>query len=64
MRDLAILLVFAVGILFALRNPFVGLMVYMWISVMNPHRYAWGFAYSLPLAMGAAAVTIISAPTP
>ena len=44
MRDLAILIVFAAGLAYAFRTPFVGLMVYMWISIMNPHRYAWGFA--------------------
>jgi probable O-glycosylation ligase (exosortase A-associated) len=60
MRDLAILLIFAVWMLFALRSPFAGLMSYMWISVMNPHRYVWGFVYTTPLAQAAAAVTIAS----
>jgi probable O-glycosylation ligase (exosortase A-associated) len=27
---------------------------------MNPHRFSWGFAFTLPLAMAAAAVTFVS----
>ena len=60
MRDLILLLVFGVGVLYALRRPFVGVMLFMWISVMNPHRYAWGFVYTLPLAQVAALATIAS----
>lgn len=60
MRDLLIIAVFGVGLLYALRDPFVGLIVYTWISVMNPHRYTWGFAYDFPLALVAAAVTLLS----
>lgn len=60
MRDAIIVLIYAIALIYALRRPFVGVMVYFWISFMNPHRYTWGFAYSLPLAMGAAAVTFLS----
>ena len=59
MRDLAILLLYAIGLVYAFRSPFIGLMLYMWISVMNPHRYAWGFAYNMQLAVVAAGVTIL-----
>jgi probable O-glycosylation ligase (exosortase A-associated) len=60
MRDLIILAVFGAGLLYALRDPFVGLLVYTWISVMSPHRYAWGMAYDMPLALAAAGVTVVS----
>jgi len=60
MRDLLIVLIYVVALLYALRNPFVGILVFYWISFMNPHRYSWGFAYDLPLAMGAAVVTFVS----
>ncbi len=60
MRDLLILAVFGAGLLYTLRDPFIGLVVYTWISVMNPHRYSWGFAYDFPLAIVAAAVTLLS----
>ena len=48
MRDIAIFLVVAIGIPFILRNPAVGIGYWVWLSLMNPHRAAWGFAYSFP----------------
>jgi len=62
MRDAFIVLLFAVACGWALwkKDPFMAIMIYFWISFMNPHRFTWGFAYSLPLAMAAAAVTFIS----
>jgi probable O-glycosylation ligase (exosortase A-associated) len=55
-----ILVIFAASMPFALRRPFVGLLVYFWISIMNPHRYSWGVASTLPLAQIAALVTLVS----
>jgi len=59
LRDILILAVFLLGALYALRRPFVGLQLYNWISIMNPHRLGWGPAASLPLAMAAAGITLI-----
>lgn len=59
MRDILLLAVFAFSILLAVRTPFIGILVFFWISFMNPHRYTWGFAYYLPLAMLAAVVTFM-----
>jgi len=41
-------------------NPFVGVMLWTWLSVMNPHRLTWGFAYDFPFAQATAIVTLIS----
>jgi putative inorganic carbon (HCO3(-)) transporter len=43
----------------ALRRPWIGVMLWTWISIMNPHRYAWGFATTAPVAMIAALVTLL-----
>ncbi|NIA30704.1 MAG: putative O-glycosylation ligase, exosortase A system-associated [Actinobacteria bacterium] len=61
MRDIIIVSIYAAALGWAIykKSPFIALMVYFWISFMNPHRYTWGFAYNLPLAMGAAAVTFL-----
>lgn len=59
MRDILLLAVFAFSIVLAVRTPFIGILVFFWISFMNPHRYTWGFAYYLPLAMVAAVVTFM-----
>ena len=61
MRDIVIVLVFASALGWAVwkKSPFIALMVYFWISFMNPHRFSWGFAYSLPLAMASSGVTFL-----
>jgi putative inorganic carbon (HCO3(-)) transporter len=34
----------------SLKRPWVGVMGWVWLSLMNPHRYCYGFAYDSPLA--------------
>ena len=59
LRDIAIFLIVAIGIPFILRNPAVGIGYWVWISLMNPHRGAWGFAYSFHFAFVIAVATMI-----
>ena len=55
MRDVVVVgIVLAMGII-ALRRPWVGIMLWTWLSIMNPHRYTYGFAYNAPLAAFTAA---------
>ena len=58
MRDVVIF-----GIIFGLvpmmiRRPAIGALVFMWISLMNPHRLTYGPAYDFPFAMMVAVITI------
>lgn len=59
MRDLIILSIVAIAAVLALKRPWVGVMLWTWLSIMNPHRFAWGFAYSAPLAAIAAGATVL-----
>lgn len=59
MRDILVMLIFVPGAVAALRHPYIGVLLWVWIGVMNPHRLGWGFAYDLPLAMIAAVVTLV-----
>lgn len=59
MRDLVIVGLVLLGAFLALRRPWIGVMVWTWLSLMNPHRMAWGFAYDAPLAAVAAAATLV-----
>jgi probable O-glycosylation ligase (exosortase A-associated) len=59
MRDLLIISIVGVAVILALKRPWIGVMLWTWLSLMNPHRYAWGFAYSAPLAAIAAGVTLL-----
>ncbi len=54
MRDLLIISLTLVGSLMALRRPWIGIMLWTWLSIMNPHRYAYGMAVHAPLAAMAA----------
>lgn len=58
MRDLLLATVFFGVLPFAFSRPHVGLYLYSWISYMNPHRLAYGFAYSFPWAYLAALATL------
>ncbi|ENO78175.1 putative O-glycosylation ligase, exosortase A system-associated [Thauera sp. 63] len=59
MRDLLIVSIVGVMALMALKRPWIGVMLWTWISIMNPHRYTYGFAYSAPLAAVAAGATLL-----
>ncbi|MEQ1592405.1 MAG: putative O-glycosylation ligase, exosortase A system-associated [Thiobacillaceae bacterium] len=60
MRDL-----FITGLIFSLlpfvfKRPWLGILLWSWLGYMNPHRLAWGFAYSFPFAMIVGVVTIFA----
>jgi putative inorganic carbon (hco3(-)) transporter len=60
MRDL-IFSLFMLGLVpFALARPNWAIIIYAVVSVMNPHRLMWGFAYDLPWAIIFGAVMAIS----
>ena len=59
MRAAVILLIIFGSLPYCLSRPWVGVLVFSWISYMNPHRYAWGFVRSFPVALIVAIATII-----
>jgi len=60
MRDLALLAIIAGLIPVIMRHPWIGVLVGAWISLMNPHRYAFGFANNFPFAFIVALATVAS----
>jgi putative inorganic carbon (HCO3(-)) transporter len=58
-RDLVIIAIVLYAAFMALHRPWIGVMLWTWISIMNPHRYTWGFAATAPLALIAAASTLL-----
>lgn len=62
MRDLALVIVFFSLVPLAVKHTWIAVNLWTWLSVMNPHRLAWGFAYSMPFAMMAALAAFISLP--
>lgn len=59
-RDFIVFAVVLGGLPFILRRPWIGVMYWVWIGLMNPHRESWGLAYSFPFAQLVAIVTLIA----
>ncbi len=59
MRDIVLLGIIFLACVAALRRPWIGVMLWTWLSIMNPHRYTWGIAYSMPVAAMAAGCTVL-----
>lgn len=60
MRDIALLIVFVCAVPLILRRPSIGVIMWVWLSVMNPHRLAFGFAYDTPWAAITAGLTFFA----
>ena len=44
MRDLIVALIVFGALPYVLVRPHVGILLWSWISYMNPHKLAWGWA--------------------
>lgn len=60
MRDILITLLVFASLPCILKRPVFGGLMWVWISVMNPHTQGWGFAPTFPFAYIIAVVTLIS----
>lgn len=58
MRDLLVTLVVLASLPLILRAPVVGVLMWVWISVMNPHTQGWGYATQFPFAQIIAVTTM------
>ncbi len=60
MRSILLLFVIMIVTPSALIMPHLGVLVWTWMSIMNPHRLSWGFTMDLPFVMVIASVTLLS----
>lgn len=60
MRDLLIAGILVSVLPFALRYTWVGVLLWNWISLMNPHKLAYGFVVAAPVAAIAGGATLVS----
>ena len=60
MRDLLVTLIVFGSLPFVFKKPYFGVVLWIWISVMNPHSQGWGFARTYPFAAIIAGVTVIA----
>lgn len=59
MRDILLTLIFVALVPAIVRHPEVGAYAWVWVSMMNPHKLTYGFAYSLPFAQAIVLLTIL-----
>jgi probable O-glycosylation ligase (exosortase A-associated) len=60
MRSLLVALFVFGSLPLIMIKPHVGVLVWSWISYMNPHRLTWGFTYDFPFAMVVGMATIVA----
>jgi probable O-glycosylation ligase (exosortase A-associated) len=58
MRDIALATFLIGSIPFVLWRPTIGVFLWVWVSVMSPHRLTWGFAYDFRWAYLIAVATL------
>lgn len=58
MRDYIVALLIFGSLPLILIKPSIGIIMWWWVSIMNPHRLTWGFMYFLPVAMIIGVATI------
>jgi putative inorganic carbon (HCO3(-)) transporter len=60
LRDLLVMLLVLGSLPFILKRPYIGIIMWCWLSYMNPHRLAWGFSYFYPYAQTVAITLFIA----
>ncbi len=60
MRDILLTLTIFGSVPLILVKPHIGVLVFSWISYMNPHRLTWGFAYNFHFVLLIGATTILA----
>ena len=60
LRDLLLAGILATALPFVFRHAFIGILLWTWIGIMNPHKLAWGFMYNAPVAIIIAIVVLLA----
>ena len=60
MRDLLVTLLVFGSLPYIFKRPQFGVVMWIWISVMNPHSQGWGFARTFPFAAVIAATIVVA----
>ncbi|GGC97101.1 putative O-glycosylation ligase, exosortase A system-associated [Undibacterium terreum] len=60
MRDIALFVLIFSLLPFVFTRPFLGVLMFIWVSLMNPHRLTYGAAYDFPFAALIVVITLIS----
>lgn len=58
MRDIVVTAIVFWALFLVAKHPYYGIYLWSWLSYMNPHKQAWGFAQTMPFALMTAVVTL------
>ena len=59
LRDIAVTVVIFGLLPVCVVKPWIGVLTWTWIGLMNPHKLTWGFAADMPFALMVAVATLI-----
>lgn len=59
MRDIVLTLIVFGSLPFAFQRPWIGILVWTWLGLQNPHMNVWGFALGFPFAQLVAVVILV-----
>lgn len=59
LRDLLILGFMGATFPYVFRHVFIGVLLWTWVGIMNPHKLAFAFMHDAPVAMAVALITFI-----
>lgn len=59
MRDFLVVMIVLGSVPFILVRPYIGILMWFWLSMMNPHKLAWGYAQEFRVALVVAATTLL-----
>ncbi|MBV9266524.1 MAG: putative O-glycosylation ligase, exosortase A system-associated [Acidobacteriaceae bacterium] len=60
MRDYIVFAVTGIGLLYTLRRPWIGVLLYAWFAYMSPHRLCYWRAYNFPFTLAVVLVLLVS----
>jgi putative inorganic carbon (hco3(-)) transporter len=59
MRSIILVVIILGSMPVCLVSPYFGVLMWYWVSYFNPHRFTYGFAYDMPVALLVAIPTLV-----
>jgi putative inorganic carbon (HCO3(-)) transporter len=59
MRDFLVVAIILGSAPFCFINPYIGVLMWYWVTYFNPHRFTWSYAYDFPVALVIAVPTLL-----
>src|SRR5689334_21272728 len=60
MRDFLIVMIVLGSVPVILVRPQIGILMWFWLSMMNPHKWTWGYAQEFRVALVVGCATILA----